>query len=382
MSATNIFANSPVATGSRFSSPGVKFAVAGGVAVGVFGAYMMLSGQATSLFRHETGPPQQPAPQVSPVSAAFRPMPPAVAAEVQTVRPRAAGPPTLASVIKPGTTDDQSAGISSKMDAYTAPTRSGASGGPHGPDDDAAGRHDRPAPGSLEESVIPTKFAPSGVTELPHPDYLIEQGRHLPCTQMSVINSTYAGSVSAIIPTAIRGETGDVELIGSGAKVFGTIQHGIANGIDRAFVLWQNISTPIVRDRDGVPHQFRVEVNSPASSALGETGLDGDINRHLTSKVGSVIGLSLLQGVTQGLANSLQSRGNNSNNGSPSINFNQIEGGTQNAGNLLAQQFINVPDILTRLQGKECAIELVRDLDLHAAYPKLKSLLAMQRNIQ
>lgn len=377
MSGSNIFANSPVAAGSRFSSPMVKIAVAGGIAVSVFGAYMLLSGQATNLFHRDAGPPPQPSPQVGAVSTPFKPMPPA-AADSLPVRPQVTGPPSIQSVVKTGGTDDQAAGIVSRMDAYTAPSRS-TGGSPASERSSRTQRDETTQSGELEASVTPTKFAATGVTELPHPDYLIEQGRHLPCTQMTVINTTYAGSVSAIIPTVIRGETGDVELIGAGSKVFGTIQHGISNGADRAFVLWQNITTPIVRDRSGVPHQFRVEINSPASSSLGETGLDGVTDRHLMSKIGGVIGISLLQGVTQGLASSFQHQGNNSNNGSPSINFNQIENGTQSAANLLVQQWINIPDVLTRLQGKECAIELVRDLDLRAAYPNLKSLLAMQK---
>ncbi|MBS0642106.1 MAG: hypothetical protein JSS43_19745, partial [Proteobacteria bacterium] len=79
------------------------------------------------------------------------------------------------------------------------------------------------------------------------------------------------------------------------------------------------------------------------------------------------------EGFTQGLGNLFQRGGNNNN--SFSMSFNRMGNGAESGANMLMQQFINVPDVLTRLQGKACEIELVRDLDLSAAYPKLRSLI-------
>lgn len=389
MSGSNIFGNSPATTGSRFASPLVKILVTIAVFVGVLVAYVVLSGQASSILHGDAGPPKQPTPQTSPAVAPFKPMPPPEGF-VPPDRPKAQGPsvPNLNTGKGPNGPDPEALGRLSKIEAYTARSSTGTAPAPVKGDradpDDIAGkmRTDNREPGVLEASVTPTKFDAAGVTELPHPDYLIEQGRYLPCTQMSIINSTVAGSVSAIIPVAIRGSTGDIELMGPGSTVFGTIEHGLDNGAERAFVLWQQITTPVVRDKWGVPHKFRVQVNSPMSDALGQTGADGEVNRHLAKKIGGIVGISLLNSATQGLSQYLsgQNGGNNNrNNSSFNFNFGQMENSTQSASNMLLRQWIDIPDVLTRLQGKECTVAIIRDLDMKAAYPQLKRIQQMSR---
>lgn len=376
----NVFTTmSPVAAGSRFASPWVKGSIAGLAVVGLFGGYMLLRDNVQTLASPGASAPSEPTPQISHQIAPFTPMPPAVAVAPSQPQSRPTAKPLFTNTFSP----TSNSGVTRNMMAYDA----GASGRGSAarvtavqdrPDSGSAAAKHKPAEkDNLAASVTPTKFTPTSVTELSDPDYLIEEGRHIPCTQMTVINTTYAGAVSALVSLPIRGETGDVELLGAGAKLFGTVQHGISNGAARAFVLWQDITTPLVRDRYGVPHQFRIAVNSPASDELGQTGLDGDVNRHLLPKIGAVIGVSALQGASQGLANSMMSNGTNNN--SFNMNFGAMQGGTDSAANMLAQQFVNIPDILTRLQGKACEVELVRDLDLSAAYPELRTILEIQR---
>jgi type IV secretion system protein VirB10 len=179
---------------------------------------------------------------------------------------------------------------------------------------------------------------------------------------MTRINSTLPGAVSAVIDDNIKGETGDVVLLDKGSKVFGTIQKALMNGADRLGVLWQNITTPVLYDGRGMPHQFRVTANSPASSELGETGLDGDVNRHLGRKIGGIIGMSLVQGGIQaGVQAASQNRGQQTN-----LNFVQNSGNS--ASEELLRAWVQIPDVMTRDQGLTCGIQLVRDLDMHGAY--------------
>lgn len=222
-----------------------------------------------------------------------------------------------------------------------------------------------PPPGSpdaLEASLRPTEIEGTKVAELPDPRWLIEQGRILPCVQQTKINSTLAGGVTAIIPEDVRGETGDVVLLDKGARIFGTIQHGLMNGTDRLFVLWQNITTPVLYDYRGMPHQYRVAVNSPAADQIGQTGLDGDVNHHYLRKIGGILGLSLIQGAIQaGVSAASQNRGNQ-------LNLNFLQSGGSSAADDLLRAWINIPDVMTRNQGSACSIFVVRDLDMRAAY--------------
>lgn len=243
-------------------------------------------------------------------------------------------------------------------------------------DQGAADRAGRQAPvgqDALEASLQATPLEGTKVAELPNPRWLIEQGRILSCTQQTKINSTLPGAVTAIIATEIRGETGDVVLIDKGARVFGTIQHTLMNGSDRVSVLWQNITTPVLYDGAGMPHQFRVAANSPASSDLGETGLDGDLNRHLGLKIGGILGFSFVQSASQyALNKATQGNGNNS------VNLNSVQSGTDQATSTLLNNWIAIPDVLTRDQGLPCGIQIVRDLDMRSAY-QLKQTMRAKR---
>jgi type IV secretion system protein VirB10 len=263
----------------------------------------------------------------------------------------------------PGVTDDdRAAALNSNIGIYQA-RNAGSTASAGGVD-----ANGRPVPGSpdaLEASLQPTTMDGTRVAELPDPRWLIEQGRVLPCIQQTKINSTLPGAVTAIIPEEIRGETKDVVLFDKGAKVFGTIQHTLMNGADRLAVLWQNITTPVLYDARGMAHQYRIAVNSPAASDLGETGLDGDVNRHLLIKIGGILGFSLVQGGIQaGIGELSKSSGGNNT----TLNLNSVQTGTDQATSTLLNQWVTIPDVMTRDQALHCSIFVVRDLDMRAAY--------------
>jgi type IV secretion system protein VirB10 len=218
-------------------------------------------------------------------------------------------------------------------------------------------------PDALENSLKPTRISGSRVSELPDPTWLITQGRVLPCTQQTAIDSTLPGAVTAITSEPIRGEAGDVVLIPKGARVFGTVQHSLMNGADRLAVLWQSISWQLPDNR-GLLHLYRIETDSPASSVLGETGLDGDVDHHYLKKIGGILGMSLIQGAIQYGVASAQSSGQ----GNTSVNLNSFSQGGNEAANTLLQSWVSIPDVMHRNQGLACSIFVVRDLDLHGIY--------------
>lgn len=237
-------------------------------------------------------------------------------------------------------------------------------GGPAGaPTAHPTGKPAPGSPGALEASLTPTTMDGTKVAELPDPTWLIEAGRILPCNQQTKIDSTLPGSVTALIPEAIRGETGNLVLLDKGAKVFGTIQRTLMNGADRLSVLWQHIDTPVLYDDRGMPHQFRIATNSPAAGELGETGLDGDVNRHLLQKIGGILGYSLIQGGIQAAIQSEMARSNGTQ-----INLNSFQTGGNQAADELLRAWVEIPDVMTRDQGLHCSIAVVRDLDMRAAY--------------
>lgn len=255
--------------------------------------------------------------------------------------------------------DDRMKARMSPISAYSARVASNDGAGGHGPD--------RPAPGSadaLEASLVPSQMDGVKVSELPNPRWLVEQGRILSCTQITKANTTMPGGVSALIPEEIRGGTGDVVLFDKGATMFGTIQRALMNGAERMGVLWQNIRTPVLYDARGMPHKFTIAVNSPASSELGEIGLDMDVDRHLALKIGGILGYSLVQGGIQYAVNEAsQSRG-----GGTTLNLNSFQQSSSQAAEALLRAWVDIPDVGTRDQGRRCGIQIIRDLDMRAAY--------------
>ena len=242
----------------RTVKPWAKIAIWGAVGVGIAVLAVLTTGNIPFLHRSQPQPEAAKVSMTGPISPLVRPAQPVVAA---APLPKVATPP-LPAAIAPASNDHTKAfelpiGVYQiKANASTgaqtaAKTGSGDIGTAHGalPADGT--------PDALEASLVPTKMDGTRVAELPNPRWLIEAGRLLSCTQVTKINSTLPGAVTAIIPEAIRGETGDVVLLPKGARVFGTVQHGLLNGLDRLAVLWQHITTPVLYDDRGMPHQFR-----------------------------------------------------------------------------------------------------------------------------
>jgi type IV secretion system protein VirB10 len=338
-----------------FLKPWQKVGIWSACIVGGFGLMLLFSGRMITIGKREA----KAEPAHAQVDTNIQPLalPPATTQPLPAPRPAYAGP-AAAKTAAADNGDWQAAWYNSPLGGYSARQGGGAAQGiPDG------GRLPPGSADALEASLRPTEMEGTKVAELPDPRWLIEQGRILPCVQLTRVNSTLPGGVSAIIPTEIRGETGDTVLFDKGAKIFGTVQHALMNGADRLAVLWQGITTPVLYDASGMPHQFRIAVNSPASSELGETGLDGDVNRHLGIKVGGILGMSLVQGGIQaGVQYAAKSQ-----NGTQ-INLNSFQSGGNSAAETLEQAWVSIPDVMTRNQGTACGIQVVRDLDMRDAY--------------
>lgn len=220
---------------------------------------------------------------------------------------------------------------------------------------------------SLAASLRPTELSGSRVTELANPNFLVSNGRMLSCKQTTALNTAHPGGVVAEIDKDVRGDTGNVVVLDRGARLFGTVQSAATNGTETAFVLWQNITTIPLYDRRGLPHEYRIEVDFGATTQDGETGLPGDVDHHLGTKIPALIGISLLSALPQA-ASAFAGQGRGGNSGL-SLNFVQAGSqGVQSAADAWLGRILNVPDVLRRLQGQNCGVLLMRDLDFAGAY--------------
>jgi type IV secretory pathway VirB10-like protein len=192
---------------------------------------------------------------------------------------------------------------------------------------------------------------------VPHPTYTIRKGTVLPCTDVTVIDTSSGGNVgvTGTIPMDVWSMDHHMILLGKGTTVAGEVGHGLVNGLDRLGVVWREFTTP-------PPDSVGVSIASPAVGPLGEGGLDGDIKRHEWQKIKAVVALSLLQGslnIGQALA---QSRG------TTNIDFSAVTNGGNEIGNTLLQSQINIPDTIHRDQGLQCGIYMAQDVDFSKVY--------------
>lgn len=274
---------------------------------------------------------------------------------------QAQAPPSSPPVADP-IADARKDALASGLYAIANNNRGGGTRATRAPNGDPA----EGAPGSddpLSAALRPTQLNGVRVTEGPDPNFTVGAGRLITCKQQVQFNSTAPGGVTAVVDRDVWSETGKLRLIDKGSTLIGTAAHGLGNGLDRVFVLWQTIRTEPLYDQYGIPHQYDVAVNSPATEENGANGLAGDVNRHLPMKLGGVFAISLVQGLTGAISNIGSSSGGTTNNIFPS--FGQ---GASSAADIWIQRMIDIPDVLTRLEGQQCGVLLLRDVDMHGAY--------------
>ena len=209
-------------------------------------------------------------------------------------------------------------------------------------------------PSALANMLKPTVLSGSRARLLPHPDMMVTMGTMIPCTLQTAIDSQLAGYVKCVMPQDVRSTTGNVVLLDRGTIVVGEIGHGLAQGQDRVFVLW---------DRAETPDHAVIELSSPGTDELGRSGLPGGVNNHWWERFGSAILLSVIQG---GLQTGAALAANSGPGGGTFFNSFQTNG--TNVADTALQATINIPPTLEKHQGGNVAIFVARDLDFSDIY--------------
>jgi len=212
-----------------------------------------------------------------------------------------------------------------------------------------------PSPASALSAMLkPTVLDGTKARLLPHPDMMVTMGTVIPCTLQTAIDSQLAGYVKCVLPHDIRGTTGNVVLLDRGTTVVGEINHGLVQGQDRIFVLW---------DRAETPDHAVIELSSPGTDELGRSGLPGAVNNHWWSRFGSAILLSVIQG---GLQTGTALAANSGSSGGTF--FNSFQSNGTSVSDTALQASINISPTLEKNQGDNVAIFVAKDLDFSDVY--------------
>ncbi|MGE3595776.1 MAG: TrbI/VirB10 family protein [Dehalococcoidia bacterium] len=145
--------------------------------------------------------------------------------------------------------------------------------------------------GLLTPTVLPATVA--GV--VPTARFLLPKGSFIDCTLETAIDSTLPGLVTCITAVDVFGADGSVVLLERGSKLIGEVGQGVRIGQRRLFVLWNEARTPA-----GIV----VPLASPATDALGRSGLGGTVDTHFGERFGAALLISVIEGASEVAASS------------------------------------------------------------------------------
>jgi len=207
---------------------------------------------------------------------------------------------------------------------------------------------------ALGDALKPTKTVAAHAQKLPTMTYLIPKGAKGDCTLETAIDSQLPGLVTCVLAFDIYGANGKVVMLERGTTLTGETRSQVQQGQNRLFVLWAEARTPT-----GVVAQL----DSPASDALGRSGVTGELDTHFWDRFGAAILISVVNGVTQAGASYASGAGTN---GGTSINYNPQ--GANSVMTEVLRNTINIPPTITVAQGERVQILFARDVDFRPVY--------------
>ncbi|SQF96412.1 type IV secretion system protein VirB10 [Bartonella quintana] len=200
----------------------------------------------------------------------------------------------------------------------------------------------------------PTNLEGIHASTLTNRNYIIAMGASIPCILETAISSDQQGFTSCIVSRDILSDNGRVVLLDKGTQIVGEYRSGLKKGQNRLFVLWNRAKTP-----SGVI----ITLASPATDALGRSGVDGDVDNHWFERIGSALLVSIVRDATNYARNRLPK--DQDKNSSDTISSGP------NIANIVVENYANIPPTLTKNQGEMVNVFVARDLDFSSVY-KLK----------
>lgn len=302
---------------------------------------------------------QEPEPVEPPARlASAKPVVPIIpAVQPEPIQPREAPKPPPPKLDKGRSSLMSSGGRTDDSSQSATPVAAGSSEAGTGPMSvsDAFGRRGGSG-GDLSDRLTPTKLEATSAGLLPSQQMMLAQGAYIPCSLRSRLDSTVTGLTSCTVSKDVYSDNGDVLLVDRGSVISGEYRSNIRQGQRRIFVLWSRIKTP-----NGV----LIDLDSPATGSLGQTGVGGKVDTHFWQRFGGALLLSLVDDVAREVTS------NNNNSDGNDATAIVIGSTTDTASSLAAEVLrntINIPPTLYAHHGAEVGVYVARDLDFSGVY--------------
>ena len=212
--------------------------------------------------------------------------------------------------------------------------------------------------GSMERSSTPMVSA----SLMGNRSLTMPKGVLFTCALKTRVITAASGFVACQLQRNVFSDDGKVVLAERGSHLDGEYRVvQVRPGVTRIPVLWTRLRTPL-----GVA----VELDSPGTGPLGESGIGGYVDNRWPERIGAALLVSLIDDAVKIVA----SDSNDSSGGTtvllPSTTV--LLPGTTAAGSKLAERVleatINIPPLLYQNQGSVVGVYVARDVDFSKVY--------------
>lgn len=210
--------------------------------------------------------------------------------------------------------------------------------------------------GQLQGSATPKVAASS----LGGRSLTLPKGTSFTCALKTRVISAASGLVGCQVQRNVYGDDGRVLLIERGSHLDGEYRiTTVRPGMVRILVLWTRIRTPT-----GVT----VDIESPATGKLGESGIDGYVDNRWWERIGAAMLLSLIDDSVK-----LAVQNQSNDHGGDTIVLPSTTANTSKLAEKVLDSTINIPPLIYQNQGGIVGIYVARDVDFSSVYELVPS---------
>ena len=205
--------------------------------------------------------------------------------------------------------------------------------------------------GQLQASATPRVTA----SMLGNRSLTLPKGTAFTCALKTKVISAASGFVGCQVLRNVFSDDGRVLLIERGSHMDGEYRvASFRSGTVRIPVLWTRIRTP-----NGVT----VDIDSPGTGPLGESGVDGYVDNRWVERIGAALLLSLINDSVQFV---LQNQANDSSG--DTIILPSTTSSTNKLAEKVLESTINIPPLIYQNQCGIVGIYVARDVDFSSVY--------------
>jgi type IV secretion system protein VirB10 len=210
--------------------------------------------------------------------------------------------------------------------------------------------------GALLGGQLPRSATPRATAAmLGHRSLTLPKGTSFTCALKTRIVSAASGLVGCQVQRNVYSDDGRVLLIERGSHLDGEYRvTSVRPGAVRIPVLWTRLRTP---------HGVTVDLDSPATGALGEAGVDGHVDNRWPERIGAALLLSLIDDAVQ-----LVVQNQASERQADTIVLSSTTERTRDLAEMVLESTVDIPPLIYRNQGGIVGIVVARDVDFSSVY--------------